>query len=392
MTSPERQTPSPLPPAAAAAANITTITSTDLEWQPRSPAEHEHDKLPTMASLEMDPTAAGTTTGDRKYVPEPESQFELEQQQPEENAKPGQLQQAYPNAASSERQYFAQLKELEPAFPHLRSIGGLPLDVMPLVDIVDFSRAADSSGGDGGAEVMTRGTYGGRPGTSSLDVTGELVELASALDQHDPQLASRLIVVTDLSPSVVSLLGSRLSIDPEFWATHLAGSATNHICHSGSTHRSAAAGPALWSSGGLRKPFTSQAWLRPVHIGFRARALHRLVNAVWKFGPPGFQACYDHLPATSPVDAAESRYLECTAQVGAVASSSNIYRCFYNVAAVPEADVNEKVGYVLPQQLGPVREPYASEHYEMAWMERASVWQADVGGVSTGRPCPCPWL
>ena len=72
-----------------------------------------------------------------------------------------------------------------------------------------------------------------------------------------PNIDTRLLVVEDLSPSLIDLLGSTFNIVPEFFEEHLHRSGY----HSGKENEHP---PQTWSTNSMRKSYVSLKWYRPV--------------------------------------------------------------------------------------------------------------------------------
>ena len=70
------------------------------------------------------------------------------------------------------------------------------------------------------------------------------------------QVETRLLVVEDLGPSLINLLGATLDLSPEFFEEHLYRSDYRG-------YRASEMSPSTWTTSNLRKNYVSLAWSRP---------------------------------------------------------------------------------------------------------------------------------
>ena len=71
-----------------------------------------------------------------------------------------------------------------------------------------------------------------------------------------PQVETRLVVVEDLGPSLINLLGATFDLSPEFFEEHLYRSDYRG-------YRASEPSPSTWTTSNLQKNYVSLAWSRP---------------------------------------------------------------------------------------------------------------------------------
>ena len=74
---------------------------------------------------------------------------------------------------------------------------------------------------------------------------------------QDPTVVTRVILIEDLSSSLISALGDACNLDPEFFAEHLNRSGYPWDSHNDKL-------PKAWDGASLRKPYASLPWYHPL--------------------------------------------------------------------------------------------------------------------------------
>ncbi|KAF8538604.1 hypothetical protein BDD12DRAFT_138647 [Trichophaea hybrida] len=147
--------------------------------------------------------------------------------------------------------YISFTKQISEKFPQLAVISAVPEYESPLnvgvIDILPNNRFRCKTFTDH-CEPMVEW---------KSNFSGKELELLEFLRQDiEEDVRYRLILVEDLSPGVLEILGSTLEVDPEFFAEHL------HDSGYSEEHKNRPV--KEWNTGGCKKQYVSMQWNRPV--------------------------------------------------------------------------------------------------------------------------------
>lgn len=151
-------------------------------------------------------------------------------------------------SSSAGRTYWENIRPLTQILPHLRAIqppNGRH-ERMGRLKAIDYST-------DGTASQVRRWRLG--PRSDPQKIATRLQDLKGV---DDDAIASRMIIVEDLSPELIAILGSVFELDPEFFAEHLNRSGYNNADYGDPP-------PTRWNTAHMRKNYVSMTWRRPVY-------------------------------------------------------------------------------------------------------------------------------
>jgi hypothetical protein len=151
--------------------------------------------------------------------------------------------------------YMEYVKKLAAAqFPQLHVLSATPEHESALnVEVIDFFHENQGMR----RKTFTASTAPQKQWGPWMSTT-EMELLEYLQKERETDVAYRLILVEDLSPGIIEILGATLEADPEFFAEHL--------IDSGYHERYTPEPSREWNTRGCKKQYFSMQWQRPVRL------------------------------------------------------------------------------------------------------------------------------
>lgn len=160
---------------------------------------------------------------------------------------------SFPSLSESCNVYRMNNLRLAKYFPHLKCVCSVSQHDKANITIFDYTGSVLRDHKSLSIDFLTKTS------AQSQDVThSKLDECQQFIVSYnsDPQIETRVVVVEDLGPSLINLLGATFDLSPELFEEHL------HQSEFGG-YGSYGASPSTWRTSNLSKNYVSFAWFRP---------------------------------------------------------------------------------------------------------------------------------